>query len=472
MRASALGAVALVACGAAAEDAETSVSALAPPITDAMVASAVGGRLGSLKSAAVPQPEGGTIVDQGAAIRLGKALFWDMQTGSDGQMACATCHHKAGAENRSVSQGVVARDFVSIGDGPVDECTQTGTERQLTARNAPSAIGAVFSRELFWDGRARQSFGSMKNAALASQSVGPPSSSVEMACAGRPFQGPNSLGSKLLARTALDLQMVDQTDSVLGALSASPAKGLRCGDHACSYKELISAAFGEKGAESAEKNFVRIWGEAIQAYESTLVPDDTPLDRYLAGDLAALTNDQKFGLWVFAKPGNCVACHTGAELTDATASFAKANGLVNEDGGDQGFHNVGVSLIAQDSGREKLSVSKANADRGAFKTPSLRNAKLTAPYFHDGSKPSLRDVVVFYSDWSEHAENLAKSAKQVSSLVGHNPVYTDALVEFLTNGLTDCRVENERAPFDHPSLEVPNGPSIPAVGAAGHGACP
>jgi hypothetical protein len=48
----------------------------------------------------------------------------------------------------------------------------------------------------------------------------------------------------------------------------------------------------------------------------------------------------------------------------------------------------------------------------------------------------------------------------------------EVIVDFLTNALTDCRVEKERAPFDHPSLDVPNGPSLPATGAAGYGACP
>src|SRR5262249_49007371 len=53
-----------------------------------------------LKTVVVPQPTGGDIIDQAAAVRLGKTLFWDMQTGGDGQIACATCHFHAGADNR------------------------------------------------------------------------------------------------------------------------------------------------------------------------------------------------------------------------------------------------------------------------------------------------------------------------------------------------------------------------------------
>jgi cytochrome c peroxidase len=81
-------------------------------------------------------------------------------------------------------------------------------------------------------------------------------------------------------------------------------------------------------------------------------------------------------------------------------SLARRKGLINEDGGDQGFHVIGVRPTAEDLGRKGLgpagvsfSVSGANADRGAFKTAALRNVKLTAPYFHSGGKATLTEVV-------------------------------------------------------------------------------
>ena len=469
----------------------------------------------SLKMVPVPQPTGGDIMDQDAAVRLGKALYWDMQTGGDGMIACATCHFHAGADNRVQntinpgpdgkfqtaddivgSQGIVGAKFVKISDdpeNPADICTPDETapffgHRRVTGRNAPPVIGAVFNRDNFWDGRANHNFnglnpfgatanagGSMGNligsSSLASQADGPPNNGVEMSCAGRTFNGSNSLAAKLLARTPLQYQLVDPTDSVLSMLSAWPMPGLECGDgNLCTYTDLIKAAFGTEIANDAQNKFSRIWGQAIQAYEATLIPDQTPMDNYLAGDKSKLTSNQQRGLNILSGKGKCTTCHAGAELTDASLSFAAQKGLINEDGGDQGFHNNGVRPTAEDPGRAgtgpnnvSFSKSRSPKDRGAFKTSSLRNVKLTAPYFHNGGKATLAEVVDFYNRGGDFAN--AEKAKRIRPLSLSAQEKAD-LVEFLTNGLTDRRVEKECAPFDHPSLAVPNGDHLSAVGAA------
>jgi len=487
------------------------------------------GGLRPLSSVPVPRPVGGDIVNVSAAVRLGKALFWDMQTGGDGQVACATCHFHAGADSRTMnslnpgndgifgsggvtasgqqfltsaitnddrlgSQGVVGSTFTGVDPDPTvaadicsaNQTTPFFTNRRVTGRNTPPAVAAVFNRDNFWDGRANHSFNGMNpfgstgngsgplavsNGSLASQAVGPPNNDTEMSCGGRGFNGPNSLAAKMLARAPLRQQYVDQTDSALGAVSAWPAKGLTV-----SYQAMINAAFAPAVAADAQNQFSRIWGQAIQAYESTLVPDQTPLDRYLAGNSNALTDLQKRGLDRFTGKAGCISCHAGAELTDASIGFASARGLINEDGGDQGFHNVGVRPTAEDPGRAgsgpggvAWSASGAVADRGAFKTPALRNVKLTAPYFHNGGKATPEQVVDFYNRGGDFANaEKAKRIKPLSLDTGDQ----QALVEFLRNGLTDCRVENERAPFDHPSLDLPNGGAFAQTGAAGKGFCP
>jgi len=493
--------------------------------------------LAPLDTVPVPQPAGSDIVDSAAAIQLGKAFFWDTQVGSDGAQACASCHFSAGADNRRLntmhpgpngvfesngvtaagqtatfanigsddrvgSQGVVASTFVSIASDPtsaVDTCTAAptppfGTERQVSTRGAPSIVGTVFFRELFWDGHANHQFNgadpfggtanaeggltTIENAALASQATGPVTNAAEMACSGRPFNGSGSVGSKLLARSALQHQYVDPSDGVLGSLSAFPAKGLLCGGSPCSYGDLIALAFGPDLAQAAEAQFSRIWGQALQAYETTLIPSQTPLDKYLAGQTDALTASQQQGLALFTGKAGCINCHAGPELSDATVGFAANHGLVNEDGGDQGFHHIGVRPVsfnnAEDLGRAStgpkgatFSVSGASVDRGAFKTPQLRNVKLTAPYFHNGGKPSLAEVVAFYARGGDFS-NPSQRVHAITFLPGE----AEALIDFLSEGLTDCRTEKERAPFDHPSLDVPNGPSLSAVGAAGKGTCP
>ncbi len=215
-----------------------------------------------------------------------------------------------------------------------DAAGQVVNTRKTTGRNTPSAVNAVFNFRNFWDGRAQNvcnganPFGNrdkgahllvrepdgtlgaalinMKNSALCSQSLGPILSSTEMSADGRNF---HDVGRKLLARKPLARQIVDPTDSVLGILSNSPDRGLKT-----DYVTLVQKAFQQEwwdanlqicaGADGnavatidpsqgvtcpantqqyslMEFNFSLFWGVAIQMYESTLVADQTPLDKYL-----------------------------------------------------------------------------------------------------------------------------------------------------------------------------------------------
>jgi cytochrome c peroxidase len=115
---------------------------------------------------------------------------------------------------------------------------------------------------------------------------------------------------------------------------------------------------------------------ALASYVRTIRSGDSPLDRYQAGDTTALTDDARRGLALFRGKANCAACHLGPNLTD------------------EGFHNTGVSLGGSDLGR--VGVTARAADRGKFKTPTLRDVARTAPYMHDGSITTLDDVVNFY----------------------------------------------------------------------------
>jgi cytochrome c peroxidase len=484
----------------------------------------------------VPQPIGGHIVNQAAAVRLGKTFFWDVQASSDGEVACATCHQSGGADARRVntinpgldtifasggvtaagqtftpslitnddivgSQGTKRRIFQSLKPDPAtadENCISQvdpiyGTERRVFFRNAQTVIGAVFFRQLFWGGESHDQFNGVNvfgfspnniatpltqisNAALASQAVGPVTNGLEMRCGGRPLNGlANSLGAKLMIRPPLQFQRVSPTDSVLGALANPNGPGLICGGAPCSYRGMIAEAFGADYAANAETVFSIVWGEAVQAYEATLIPDQTPLDRFLSGHRHALTWRQRAGLARFVGKGKCITCHAGPMLSDATWSHYLANGPINRDGGDQGFHNIGLVESTFDRGRSDFgpaglthSESKSPFDNFAFRTPGLRNAGLTAPYFHTGSNPTLADVVEFYNRGGDAANAGLSADIQPLNLSAFDKA---ALVDFLANGLTDCRVEKHRAPFDHPELVVVNGPTLPAVGAEGLGSC-
>jgi cytochrome c peroxidase len=489
-----------------------------------------GNNLAPLTSVLAPTPAGGTIINQAAAVQLGKALFWDVQVGGDGKQACASCHFHAGEDSRTYntlnpgvdgvinsdgatgpgqteiranifnddrwgSDGVVAATFVSIDPNPAnaaDICTITnngsgdpyfGLNRQVTGRNAPSVVNAIFNRDNFWDGRANHNFNgfnpfgftgnssdgslvSMTNSSLASQAEGPANSNVEMSCAHRAFNGDNSLAVKMLARQPLQFQQVSTQDSVLGSLANAGGNGLNT-----TYAAMIQAAFG---SVDAKNTFSSIWGQAVQAYESTLVSNKTRMDLYLSGNQSALTQNQANGLNIFQGKGGCTTCHAGAEMTDASVNFYMRNGPINRDGGDQGFHNIGVRPTAEDLGRAGLgpngvawSVSGSSRDRGAFKTPSLRNIGLRAPYFHNGGKATLTDVVNFYNNGGDFANSEKSNDIKPLSFSSSD---INALVDFLQMGLIDCRVANDQAPFDHPSLPVNGGTSLAATG--GNVLCP
>lgn len=424
----------------------------------------------SLKSVPVPEPSNlyQFVKDKQAAIALGKALFWDVQVGSDGQ-ACASCHYHAGADNRVKNQvhpgapeedGVIdfgvsaqtpvkgqllktganytlnGKDFPFhrlsdsfdrnsfvvydnndvVGSQGVFQRSLTGIDktgrttcksemgefnvggisvRQVTGRNAPSVINAVFNYRNFWDGRANNRFNGidpfgdrrpfdpnsvdniliydskypgglkpvqvqMDNASLASQAVGPALSSGEMTCAGMQF---SMLGKKLLPLTPLKKQIIDKYDSVLGNY-ADKSRGLKAD---ITYAKMIKNAFQDEywkapnkmnNYSQMEHNFSLFWGLAVQLYEATLVSNDSPFDKFRENPYKnKLTDQQINGMNLFAGKGMCLRCHRGSEFTAASKSHATESyveRMLRNDGKialyDTGFYNIGVRPTREDLG--------------------------------------------------------------------------------------------------------------------------
>jgi cytochrome c peroxidase len=399
------------------------------------------------------------------------------------------------------------------------------------------------------------------SSSLASQAVGPPGSTFEMSYSGRTFP---MIGRKLLGLRPLGSQLVHPQDSVLGPLSrASLGAGGALGGLpglATTYGDLVRRAFRDRwwssdvlvvfdgaaprvatyqgrtlalGADGLvaglgrypltteftqlQANFSLFFGLAVQLYESTLVSDDSPFDRFQAGDPAAMSASAQAGLNLFmanAEPGiaggGCFNCHGGSEFTNASVSFVGSVRFFGDlpekiiermalaDGGgawyDAGYYDIGVRPIGEDLGRGGADpfgfplsftrraqildgggtlpfetpplpcfISPCTLQRtavdGAFKTPTLRNVELTGPYFHNGGQATLRQVVDFYvrgGDFPEqNVATLDPDINLMTGLVG-NEFAKRQLVEFL-KALTDERVRQEQAPFDHPELFVPDG---------------
>ncbi|OHB25469.1 MAG: cytochrome C peroxidase [Desulfuromonadaceae bacterium GWC2_58_13] len=206
--------------------------------------------------------------------------------------------------------------------------TSTGHGWQKGPRNAPTTFNAVFNQAQFWDGRAKD---------LAEQAKGPVQASVEMN---------------------------NTPEQVIATLRSLPE-----------YVELFKKAFPKDKEPLTFDNMAL----AIEDFEATLLTPDSPFDRYLKGDLKALSDTEEEGLELFINKG-CVGCHSGTNI-GGTGYFPF--GVVEKPASD--------ILPLDDTGRFK--VTNVAADEYVFRSPSLRNIALTPPYFHSGKVWKLLDSV-------------------------------------------------------------------------------
>ena len=385
--------------------------------------------------------------------------------------------------------------------------------------NGSDPFGLRNTASLIWkheNGVLRQVSVSLPSSSLASQASGPPLSGTEMSCRGRSFV---KLGQKLIDQNILSDQSISSSDSVLGhyangrpkyrALIAqafqpeywqSPAIVRFTNAHARQVGSMDIkdphpfANAADVDVSQMEANFSLFFGLAVQLYESTLVANDTPFDQYAEGK-STLSPQQIDGLSIFRGKGHCINCHGGAELTNASfrnvidkrlEKMVICNGSTKTY--DTGFYNIGVRPTTDDIGvggtdafgnplSESLMVAnnltsllgnnfdlskysapgkdQVNVD-GAFKAPGLRNVELTGPYFHNGGKATLKQVVEFYNRGGDFAKENKENLDPDIQPLHLTDVEKDNLVAFLVS-LTDERVRFERSPFDHPSLCLPHG---------------
>ncbi|HEY0825384.1 MAG TPA: cytochrome c peroxidase, partial [Ramlibacter sp.] len=238
-----------------------------------------------------------------------------------------------------------------------------------------------------------------------------------------------------------------------------------------------------------DANFGLFFGIALQLYQSTLVADDSRFDQWAAGDAGKLNERERAGFEIFRTKGNCIGCHAGAELT--AASFrnvrdVRLERITQRDGStktyDNGFYNIGVRpthedlglgargpfghalgesmLLAEAADKEAaaamlgdgfepwkyiLPTSPADVNvHGAFKTPGLRNVELTGPYFHDGGKATLMQVVDLYDRGGDFGVDNAPQLHPSIRPLGLTEQEKSDLVSFMLT-LTDERVRMERA---------------------------
>jgi len=322
-------------------------------------------------------PIGPTPAQPPALVDLGQALMFDKVLSGNRDIACATCHNPASHAGDGLA--------LSIGTGGsgLGPSRTLGPGRQFIPRNAPTLVntglGAFY---LFWDGRVSGSSFAFQTPAgaalppglpniLAAQAMFPVVNREEMR--GAPgdhdrFGNPNELAA------LGDSDFVAVWQAVMRRLLAIPE-----------YVSKFTAAF--PGTPTSELGFQQA-ATAIAAFETqALTHTDSPFDRYLQHDDAALTSEQKRGaLLFFGDKARCSSCHGGPLL------------------GGQSFANAGVPQLGPgvgsgaplDLGRGELFNQEFY--KFAFRVSPLRNVELTGPYMHDGAFPTLEAVLKHYND--------------------------------------------------------------------------
>ena len=294
-----------------------------------------------------------------AKIELGRQLYFDTRLSKDNTISCATCHIPEHGYAASTQFGHGIKDK----DG----------NPQIGDRNSPVAYNRILSGPQFWDGRA---------ATLEAQAVGPIANPIEM------------------GNTHEDA--VKTLEGISG------------------YKMQFDKIFGETTIEAV--------GKAIASFERAVVTGPTPFDYYEqfkkysafdAEDIAEWEEDdpKQFAAYqaakkaaeenkmsesairghklFFTQKANCSACHVGANLTDEL------------------YHNIGIGMDNAEKHLGRFSETKMDKDRGAFKTPTIRNVAQTPPYMHDGSLKTLEEVVDVYAKGGHANDHLSDKIKKL-----------------------------------------------------------
>ncbi len=321
-----------------------------------------------------------------AKIELGRQLYFDSRLSSDGTISCASCHHP------DKGYGFDTQFGVGVGG-------QTGN------RNSPVSYNRIVSKAQFWDGRA---------ASLEEQAVGPIANAIEMG---------------------------NTHEACVASIKKIPGYRVQ-------FQKIFKDGVNIDNVGKALATFERAivtkpapydYYAPIEKFEKLFADDLDDLDEELEeryADLKAeaeehpMSESAQRGMKLFATKAKCAECHAGANFAD------------------EQYHNLGVGMDADDPDLGRFTVTKADKDKGAFKTPTLRNVALTAPYMHDGSQKTLEEVVEWYNKGGHKNPTLSDKMK-VLNLTDQEK---KDLVAFLKEGLTSDfpKVETGRLPVAAP----------------------
>jgi cytochrome c peroxidase len=304
-----------------------------------------------------------------AKIELGRQLYFDPRLSADGSLSCADCHHPDSGYARDTQFGV-------------------GIFGQTGNRNSPASYNRILSAAQFWDGRA---------ASLEDQAIGPIANPIEM--------GNTHDVCVQTVRKVEGYQF--QFDKVFG----DGVTIENIGKAIASFERALVTCPSPYDFYEPLRALQTRFAEDLQDLDALKEDDPDLYDDYLAALKASQANPisesaQRGRELFFSDRVGCTACHAGANFTD------------------EQYHNLGVGMDQPEPDLGRFVVTRQDKDRGAFKTPTIRNVALTAPYMHDGSQKTLEEVVEWYAKgghanpWlSDKVKKLDLTAQEKKDLV-------------------------------------------------------
>jgi cytochrome c peroxidase len=277
-----------------------------------------------------------------AKVELGRQLYFDKRLSADATVSCADCHHPATGFGANTQFGV-------------------GIKGQMGNRNSPVSFNRILSKAQFWDGRA---------GTLEAQAVGPIANPIEMGNtheAAVKFISMNAGYRAEFEKVFGRAPNIDDVGRAIAAFERTIVTGPSAYDLYEPVRQML-AAFPEElsDLESLKKDDPQLYAKFTQAKAAS--------DKMPMSDSAKRGRDL-----FFSSKSNCTACHVGVNFTDEL------------------YHNLGVGMDSKTPDLGRYAQTKQEKDKGAFKTPTVRNIAQTAPYMHDGSQKTLEEVVEWYA---------------------------------------------------------------------------
>ncbi len=277
-----------------------------------------------------------------AKIELGRQLYFDRRLSSDNTVSCADCHSPVAGYGANTQFGV-------------------GVRGQKGNRNSPVSFNRILSKAQFWDGRA---------GSLEEQAVGPMANPIEMG-------NTHEVVVKFVSSNEgyrIQFEKVFGSKPEIGLVGKAIAafeRALVTGPSPYDYNEPVRRMLESFPDELSDL-------QALKADDAEMYNKFTALKA--ASDAHPMSDAAKRGRTLFFNTkSNCSACHVGANFSDEL------------------YHNIGVGMEAKEPDLGRFSQTKVDKDKGAFKTPTLRNIALSGPYMHDGSQKTLEEVVEWYA---------------------------------------------------------------------------